>query len=109
MYYEEINACSIDRCLPWKIPSNDRCIKEVRFSSISHLRIEKSNLTDVVLANTVARPPTNVSCQLPRVFNFFPILWTISNLFYGNPGTIVEIHNFRRPAEFPLINEIFGV
>jgi hypothetical protein len=26
------------------------------------------------------------------VYNFFPILWTIPNLFYGNPGAI-----FRNP------------
>jgi len=92
MYCQAINACSIHRCLAWKIPSNDKCIKEVQFSSISHLRIQKSDLTDVVLANTAAKPPTNVGCQLPHVYNFFPILWTIPNLFYGNLGVI-----FRNP------------
>jgi len=53
-------------------------------------RIEKSDLTDVVLANTVATPPTNDSCQLSRVYNLSPILWTIPNLFYGNLGAIVR-------------------
>jgi len=48
MYYQAINACSIDRCLAWKIRSNDRCIKEVRFLSISHSRIEKSDSIDCV-------------------------------------------------------------
>ncbi len=47
------------RCLAWNTPSSDRCIKQVRFSSISHFKIEKSLSTDVVLANTVARPPQN--------------------------------------------------
>jgi hypothetical protein len=43
-------------CFDWNSSSSDRCINEVRNSSISHLRMEKSLSTDVVLANTVARP-----------------------------------------------------
>jgi hypothetical protein len=46
---------------------HDRCIKEVRFSSISHLRIEKSDLTNVVLANMVAKPPTNARRELNQL------------------------------------------
>jgi hypothetical protein len=46
-------------CFDWNTPSSDRCIKEVRNSSISHLRMEKSFSNDVVLANTVAKPPKN--------------------------------------------------
>ncbi|CAM6009757.1 unnamed protein product [Sphagnum balticum] len=39
------------------MPSSDRCIRVVRLVSISHLRMEKSDSTEVVLANTVVRPP----------------------------------------------------
>jgi hypothetical protein len=46
-------------CLDWNTPSSDRCINEVRNSSISHLRMEKPLSTDVVLANTVAKPAQN--------------------------------------------------
>jgi hypothetical protein len=46
-------------CFDWKRPSSDRCINEVRNSSISHLRMEKSLSTDVAVANTVAKPPQN--------------------------------------------------
>jgi hypothetical protein len=46
-------------CCDWNTPSSERCINEVRNSSISHLRMEKSLSTDVVLANTVAKPLQN--------------------------------------------------
>ncbi|CAM6029421.1 unnamed protein product [Sphagnum balticum] len=38
------------------MPSSDRCIRAVKLASISHLKMEKSNLIEVVLANIVARP-----------------------------------------------------
>ncbi len=65
--FKAINAYNIDRYLACKIPSNDKCIKEVQFSSISHVKIEKSNSTNVVLANTMARPPTNARKELNRL------------------------------------------
>ncbi len=46
-------------CFAWKMLSNDRCISAVQFTSISHFNIEKSDLTDVVLASTVASSPQN--------------------------------------------------
>ncbi len=45
------------RCFAWKMSSSDRCISAVRFTSISHFNIEKSDSTDVVLASTIASPP----------------------------------------------------
>ncbi|CAM6022646.1 unnamed protein product [Sphagnum balticum] len=48
------------RCLVWKMPSNDKCIRQVRNSSISHLKMEKSDSTAVVLAKAVANLPRKV-------------------------------------------------
>ncbi len=41
-------------------------------------------------------------CQLLRVYNLFPILWTIPNLFMEIWVLFLEIHNFRRLELSPL-------
>jgi hypothetical protein len=47
---------SILNCFAWKIPSMDKSSRLLRNSSSSHLRIEKSDSTDVELGKTVASP-----------------------------------------------------
>lgn len=41
------------------MPYSDKCMRVVRLSFNSHFKIEKSDLTDVVLENMVAKPPQN--------------------------------------------------
>jgi len=45
---------SSSNCFAWKIPSRDKSNRLLRNSLSSHLRIEKSDSTDVELGKTVA-------------------------------------------------------
>jgi len=47
---------STSNCFTWKIPFRDKSSRLLRNSSSSHLRIEKSDSTDVELGKMVAKP-----------------------------------------------------
>jgi len=57
---------NISHCLAWKIPSKDRFNRDRRVGSLSHLRMEKSDSTEVVLAKVVAKPARN--CRSAGLF-----------------------------------------
>jgi len=47
---------SSSNCFAWRIHSRDKSSKLLRNSSSSHLRIQKSDSTDVELGKTIASP-----------------------------------------------------
>ena len=61
-----VNVSRTSRCFVWKMSSSERCIKHVRFGFISHFEMEKSDSTDDVFGNAVARPPQNARKQSNR-------------------------------------------